>query len=322
MTKIKPQEDRAILMICIGIALVFWILVKLSQVYRVWKPAVVNVNVPEEMALTKMPPNNLMLRFEARGWDLLFNSQNLSDLVLDYSMGEETELIIPDGQLRSDIFEMLSSPRIKVVDVNYNELYLQLEDRLEREVPVILNKNISFFDGFNYSSDITLEPDSVLISGPVSLVDPVGYWFTDSLILVDVKETVDKPVALMTPPRELTLGQKEIMVNVPIEKFTEKSFFIPLKIRNAPETDSLSIFPSSVNVTCVVGLSKYHDLVAEDIEFEVDLGMAHQGEGKNTVPISLTRYPDFAQILNYSPKSATFFIIKKSQLAEDSSPTN
>lgn len=321
LTKIKPQEDRAILMICIGIALVFWILVKLSQVYRVWKPAVVNVNVPEEMALTKMPPNNLMLRFEARGWDLLFNSQNLSDLVLDYSMGEETELIIPDGQLRSDIFEMLSSPRIKVVDVNYNELYLQLEDRMEREVPVILNKNISFSDGFNYSNDITLEPDSVLISGPVSLVDPVVNWFTDSLILGDVKETVDKPVALMTPPRELKLGQYEIMVNVPIEKFTEKSFFIPLKIRNAPEADSLSIFPSSISVTCVVGLSKYHDLTADDIEFEADLGTTQLAEGKNTLPISLTKYPDFAQILNYSPKSATFFIIKKSQLAEDT-PTN
>lgn len=300
-------------MICIGIALVFWILVKLSQVYRVWKPAAVNVSVPQEMALAKMPPSNLMLRFEARGWDLLFNSQSLSDLVLDYSMGEETELVIPDGQLRSDIFETLSSPRIKVVDVNYNELYLRLEERLEREVPVILNTKITFADGFNYSNDITLEPDSVKVSGPTSLVESIFFWNTDSLVILDVKKSIETTVPLSLPPREILLDTTEVLVNVPIEKFTEKSFFIPLEIRNAPETDSLSIFPASVNVKCVVGLSKYDDLAATDIGFEVDLGSANLSEGKNTAPISLVKYPDYAQILNYSPKSATFFIIKKAQ---------
>jgi hypothetical protein len=316
LARIKPQEDRAILMICIGIALVFWVLVKLSQVYRVWKPALVNVNVPEEMALTKMPPNNLMLRFEARGWDLLFNNQSLSGLVLDYSMDEEPELLISDGQLRSDIFETLSSPRIKVVDVNYNELYLRFEERLEKEVPVILRSKISFADGFNFSDDIFMEPDTITVSGPASLVKTVQYWQTDSLVLINLNKSIEKAVALNMPPRELKLSQKQVAVNLPVEKFTEKSFFIPLNIKNAPETDSLSIFPSSVNVSCVVGLSKYDDLEAEDIEFEVDLGETLVLEGKNTAPISLVRYPDFAQILNYSPKSATFFIIKKSQVPE------
>ncbi len=257
-----------------------------------------------------------MLRFEARGWDLLFNSQNLSDLVLDYDFEEEPELLISDGQLRSDIFETLSSPRIKVVDCNYNELYLRLEEQLKRQVPVLLKKKISFADGFNFSDEISVEPDSVLISGPISLVETIQSWSTDSLVLLKLSESVKRVVPLSIPPRELKLSQNNVTVNLAVEKFTEKSFFIPLKIKNAPETDSLSIFPSSVNVSCVVGLSKYHDLQAEDIEFEVDLSENHMLGGKNTLPITLTRYPDYAQILNYSPKSATFFIIKKSQVPE------
>lgn len=311
MARIKLQEDRAILMICIGIALVFWILVKLSQVYRVWKPASLHVNVPKEMAFTKMPPNNLMLRFEARGWDLLFNSHNLSRLALYYDMQEGNELIIPDGQLRSDILENLSSPRIKVVDVNYNELIFRLEKKMVRKVPIVLVKKIEFSEGFNYSDTLSIHPDSITISGPASMVETITFWKTDSLILLNGKKNLDRSVSLFPPPRELHLSQASTMVKVPIESFTEKSFFIPVEIKNAPEHDSLSIFPSSVNVSCVVGLSKYDDLTADKIKCEVNLGITRLLEGKNTAPIVLVEYPDYVQTVKYTPKAATFFIVKK-----------
>jgi hypothetical protein len=311
LANIKPQEDRAILMICIGIALVFWILVKLSQVYRVWKPAQVNIEVPENMALTKMPPDNLMLKFEARGWDLLFSSKNLSKLDLNYSMGEETELMISAGQLRSDVFEDLSSTRLKVVDVNYNELYLNLDDRLEKKIPLILNKKIEFAEDFNFSNRISLSPDSITISGPQELIQTIFFWETDSLTLLELNSTVEKVIPLFSAPRELLLSEAHTTVKVPVEKFTEKSFFIQLEIKNAPEKDSLSIFPSSVNVSCTVGLSKFDQLQSNEFKFEVDLGIAHLSEGKNTAPIMLVKRPDYVKGVNYSPKSATFYIIKK-----------
>lgn len=298
-------------MICFGIALVFWILVKLSQVYRVWKPAQLNIEVPENMALTKMPPENLMLKFEARGWDLLFSSNNLSKLDLNYSMMEETELMIPAGQLRSDIFENLSSTRLKVVDVNYNELYLNLDDRLKKKVPLILNNKIEFAEDFNFSDNISLTPDSITISGPQELVESITFWETDSLSFLELNATVEKVIPLLSAPRELKLSEAYTTVKIPVEKFTEKSFFIPLEIKNAPEKDSLSIFPSSVNVSCTVGLSKFDQLKAGEFKFEVDLGVAHLSEGKNTAPIMLVQRPGYVKAVNYSPKAATFYIIKK-----------
>ncbi len=304
-------------MICIGIALVFWILVKLSQVYGVWKPAQVNISIPEETALTKMPPSNLMLKFEARGWDLLFNSGNLSKLELDYRMEEESEMVIPAGQLRSDIFENLSSPRIKVVDVNYNELFLNVENRLERKIPLILNKKIEFSEGFNFSNEINIQPDSITVSGPESVVQTITFWETDSLVLLNLKKSVEESVPLFLAPRELSLSQVNTTVTVPVAKYTEKSFFLPLEMKNAPEKDSLSIFPSSVNVSCVVGLSKYDQLTANEFKFEVDLGIAHLLEGKNTAPIMLVKQPDYVKGVNYTPKAATFYIIKKPEIAPE-----
>lgn len=261
-----------------------------------------------------------MLRFEARGWDLLFNSHNLSRLALHYDMEEENELVIPDGQLRSDILENLPSPRIKVVDVNYNELFLKLEKKMERKVPIVLIKKIEFSEGFNYSDTLSIHPDSVTVSGPASLVETITFWKTDSLTLLNGKKTVDRAVSLFPPPRELHLSEASTMVKIPIENFTEKSFFIPLEIKNVPERDSLSIFPSSVNVSCVVGLSKYDDLTADKIKFEVDLGIAHLSEGKNTAPIVLAKYPDYVQTVKYTPKAATFFIIKKSHVVHEPPP--
>lgn len=303
-------------MICIGIALVFWILVKLSQVYHIWKPARVTVAIPENAALTKMPPDNLLLKFEARGWDLLFNTRNLSRLELNYRMDEEPELVIPAGQLRSDVFDNLSTPRIKVVDVNQNELFLNLEPRLEKKVPVVLYKKIDFAEGFNYSDNVSIQPDSITVSGPESLVIPITRWETDSLVLLQLKGSKEETVQLISPQRELHLSSLNTVVSVPVEKFTEKSFFLPLEIKNAPEKDSLSLFPSSVNVSCVVGLSKYDQLTSDEFKFEVDLGIAHLSEGKNTAPIMLVKQPDYVKGINYTPKAATFFIIQKPEEEE------
>ena len=146
------------------------------------------------------------------------------------------------------------------------------------------------------------------ISGPASTVELIQQWKTDSLVLSDLRSDKTVAVALLKPPDELSLGTPQTEVRINVEQFTEKSLFVPLTIRNGP--DSLKIFPQQIKLTCVVGLSQYNEVTPRDFTVEVDLQNVPVSEDKNTAPIQLTQQPSFVKNVKFSPKSAEFYILQ------------
>ena len=60
-------------MICMGIALIFWIFIKLSQEYTAEKQVLFNFQIPSDKAFTKAPPNDLKVDLVGTGWDLMYD---------------------------------------------------------------------------------------------------------------------------------------------------------------------------------------------------------------------------------------------------------
>jgi hypothetical protein len=80
--QLKIREDRAILLICIGIALVFWLLVKLSQTYSTVRPVKFEFQIPENETLSNAPPEDMTVEIEGTGWDLMFDYFSRPEIVL------------------------------------------------------------------------------------------------------------------------------------------------------------------------------------------------------------------------------------------------
>jgi hypothetical protein len=309
LLKFKIKEDRAILMICMSIALVFWLLVKLSQVYRTQKEVHFSFVLPENRAFVSMPPSDVKAEIEGTGWDLTFEFFANPTSSLFYVLENENSVTLSRGQLRTDILQSFSSSGVKIVEVNYDNIQINLEEKVSKTVPVRLAGRFSFAPEYHLIDKINLQPDSVTVSGPASMVGLVTTWETDSLILRDIQTTITTSVRLKEPPREMELSITKVAVVIPIEQFTEKSLFVPLIIKNPPD-DSIRIFPYRVKLNCVVGLSQYNLIEMDDFVMEVDLKGVSLHEGKNTVPIVLTKKPDFVKNVTFSPKSAEFFILK------------
>ena len=98
----------------------------------------------------------------------------------------------------------------------------------------------------------------------------------------------------------------EAEANIQAEQFTEKSMFIPIVVKNAPQ--KLKIFPNKIKLDCTVALSRYAELNANNFVVEVDLRFS-SGKG-NTLPIILSKQSPFARNIKFSPKSAEFYIEK------------
>ncbi len=266
--------------------------------------------LPEGRAFSEQPPTLIRPLMQGRGWELMFDFFIGQEITLQYNLAETNMYELSSEQLRSDIHQRIAFNNIRIVDLNANDIRLILEEMSTRRVPVVLQDSLVFVSGYHLTRPVQITPDSVTLTGPASALSEIDSWATEPAVLLNLKNNATQAVPLRRPPAEITLGVAEVQANIQVEQVTEKSLFIPLHIRNAP-ADSLRYFPEVVKVTCVVGLSDYNNINANDFRLEIDLARVESNAGKNTAPIVITQQPPYVISVRFSPKSAEFFILKE-----------
>jgi len=312
------RQDRAILMICIGVALVFWILVKLSQTYTSEKHVKLSFRVPQEQAFTQAPPEDMVIKMEGTGWDLMFEFFSSPSISLQYDLVDRTGINLSRNQLRSDLQDALFSRDLNVTDINYDRLELQLEQKVTRRLPIWLRTDLTLAPEYQLRKPPRTNPDSVSVTGPGSIVDSLLFWETDSLVVTDLKASIETTVPLQVPPPEISLDPRAVQVIIAVEQFTQKSLFVTLDVVNA--SDSIQIFPRQISVTCVLGISQYDKVTSKDFGFQIDLANADPKAENNSVPIELVRRPDSVRVVQFTPKAAKYFIVQDSVNTSNQEP--
>lgn len=303
-------EDRKILGVCMGIALVFWLLVKLSGTYRTEKTVELYFSLPEGKVFSAMPPKDITATIEGTGWELLFDFLQSSQISLSYDLrAVKDRFVLSRGQLRSEILSRLGSRSMSIVELNYDDIVLLLEQKSAKRVPVRLRHRLSFVPGYRLQHQPEISPDSVTLTGPESHLAGVGEWLTDSVVLEQLKKSVAQTIDLQLPPKGVYVNTDKVKVNIPVEQLSEKTFWVPVTVLH--DADSVRVFPKNIQITCTLGLSNYDSTSAGDFEITADLrGAALQSDRRNTALLQLTRKPGSADNIRFSPKSVEFFLIR------------
>lgn len=304
------EKDRGILLICMGISLFFWLLVKLSETYTTEKRLRFQFSFPESKTIHPLPPKDLSVEIQGKGWELIIESLKGGSYEIVYDLRNEVYLEVNPTFLRNQLKNLFSSNTINITGFNSDGFVLFLENKISKKLPVVIRDKISFAPEFHLQGFKTATPDSVLVSGPESKIDELTFVETNLLQLEDLRSSKVFQVNVLSPEPEISMDPEVVEIDIPVEQYTERQFFVPLQIKNPP-ADSLQIFPRKVLVSCVIGLSKYSELTEKNFKLEVDLGKVALSRSKTTVPIQLTQYPVFARDVNFSPKSAEFFIIQQ-----------
>lgn len=293
-------------------SLVFWFLVKLSANYTTVKTLHPIYEIPAEQAFLKAPPEHLHATIKGRGWDLMYEyfANFEPDILID--VADEDIKILGQTRLQDEVEEALTSSQIQVLRLDINQIPLDTEERDEKTIPVVLIEDIEFQEGYHQADSIQIRPDSIIISGPASLVDSLDEWETLLLQLTDLQHTTEQIVNLhLSPWSGLEIETKEVLVTIPVEQLTEKSLFIDVLVKNAP--DSLKIFPDKIRINAIVGLKDYNAIKQTDFQAEVDLSNAQMNTTENTAPILITRQPATVKSIYFTPKSVEFFIVKETE---------
>ena len=303
---ISLRKDRAVLLVCTGIALLFWFFVKLSKPYVTSWDFKLAIHAPQGEAFLSLPPEKLTARVQGRGWDLMYFSIFKARQPLRFDLDAGPSITINGRMLRERLSLQMVNRNIDVLDVNYDYISLTCEPEISQTLPLRLAYEIGFLPGYSQNGLPTLTPDSVILTGPESLVQEISYWDTDSLRLEDLREDYTGKLTISQPlDPVLHVRPVEAEIFIPVEPIVEQSFFAKVVIKNAP--DSLIVFPPSVKLTYIAGMSKLYLINPESFQVFADLQGFDLKSQNNTVPLIVSYENPAIQNVQIDPPSVEFF---------------
>ena len=291
------SRDRVVFMLCVLVAFVFWLLNRLQTSVKKNISVALVYNVPTNKAFSESPPQYANTTISGTGWDML--THRLDKIYVS----------INEDSLQTFSLRGLAATQLggDIQTIEPEILSVTTENAVEKVVSIEPVSHIAFAKGYDLSQNIQLDPERVRVFGPRQIVNNLVSIKTDTIFVKNLKDVFAYDVSLTKNPM-LRYNFQEVHVTLKAEQFTEKSLFVPIVIKNAPE--KLKIFPNKIRLDCTLTLSHYSKVNADDFIIEVDMHNITPNSKNNTLPLTLVKQPDWARGVKFSPKSVEFYFEK------------
>ena len=306
------KKDRNILLVCFGLSLVAWFFITMSDTYTTERVFQVRYTLPDDQVFVDLPNQTISATIRGTGWDLMYDILSREETVLDFELKGIENGLIDQSLLRRRLAEELD-PRLEIGKLSRNFINLQTDPKLEVRVPVVSRLTLRPAPQHYLFDSVRFTPDTVVVSGPRSLVQELEAWPTVEKTFSELRAPLSPIVELQPPAKgQITVTPSWVTADIDVEQFTEKVLFVPVGVENAE--DSLRIFPNQVEVRAKVGLRQLNAISAQDFRIVADMLGIKQAEMEgaltNSVPLVITQQPTEALSFSIYPKAAEFFFIQ------------
>lgn len=289
----------------------FWLLQTLNNDYETEFSVPVRLKgVPDNVVITSEPASELHIRVKDKGTVLLNYMLGKSFYPLtinfdDYKAADNSNHVrIISSEFEKKILSQLNvSTRLLSVKPDTLEYYYSTGD--SKLVPVKLLGEVSAGRQY-YLSDTVFTPDSVLVYASKEVLDTVTAAYTKWVRQDNISDTLRQSVSLLVR-KGMKYIPSSVEMMLPVDIYTEKTVEVPLKGVNFPADKILRIFPSKVQVTFQVGLSRFRKITADDFHIRVSYEeLLLLGADKYTV--KLGHLPEGVTQVRVHPEQVDFLI--------------
>lgn len=258
-----------------AIALFFLILSKLSLSYR--QNIKLNIELSgleDDIIIENDTSNTLNVYVEAKGFTLLpyaLNPSKIAKLNAKEDVKKEKNTYIFNTIQKRFLIEEAFGESFKIIQIKPDSVILPYTNLASKYIPILINSEIDYKTGFDSSSVLTTTVDSVKIVGPASILEQINQIETENLIKNTVNENISESVNLINPfPGKVKLFPKAINVTANIERFTEGTIEVPVKLINIPNGTTVNYFPKQIEVTYYLPLKDYKSTEASNFKIICD----------------------------------------------------
>lgn len=296
---------------CLLISFVAWMLIAASNKYVFTiKAGIEFVNIPENRAFHSLQSDTVSVRIKMSGWDVLLSRLNPDTANIQVDLGglKTRNYIIFANQIGFLNKQFPSNKQ--VISVSPDTLYFDFSKQTQRKVPVRVPTSLSFKKQYGIIGDTRTNPSYITITGPLEDVANIEFLETDSITGKNIHTDIRTIANINKKQRtNITIYPTFTEVTIPVGEVTEKIIELPIKIENSEKYRSVRIIPSKVVLTVLVSLKDYAKFSARDFEAVVDLSN-WEANNMSSLPIIITRIPDFVSVVKLEPQNVDFFVRK------------
>jgi YbbR domain-containing protein len=201
--------------------------------------------------------------------------------------------------------------KFEVLSIEPDSLTFPYEIMTVKTVPVKLDVEISYSDGFDLLDSLILQPDSVKVIGPKKIVEKISKVKTEYIKMKDVNVSIDKKIELILDKsiKDIKLDRQTVKLTGTVEKFTEGTFDVPVKIVNLPSDIKINYFPKTVLVSYYVSLENYKNIKTLDFEIICDYAEVKNQDRTFFIP-KLVSKPELVKNAKIKQNKVEFIIIE------------
>ena len=258
------------------ISFAFWLLTMMSKTHETTLFVPISyINYPEDMVEIKAPLESVKVRVKTTGISIvLFHLFNHNSLILNYTVANSQP--IDNGKnlfwimnsKRNEVMRVLSSS-MEIMAITPERVIVPFTRKTKKEVPVILNTEINYKQGYWLANDITVTPSSVVLYGEQAVLDTITGIETVFLQLKELDKNYISNISLVIPDA-LGCKSKAVSVEIYVEPFIEEVIVRDVEVRNLPRGYSMKLFPREVSVTLRLPKDQYQLLKGNLFKLYID----------------------------------------------------
>ncbi|GGD05720.1 CdaR family protein [Hyunsoonleella pacifica] len=294
-------------------AFIILIFTKLSKEYtNIVSINIKKINVPDNEVILKDSTQKLSVTLKTHGFKWLKYYINTPDISIDFSnevyKKQNTYIYTKSVSYLNE--KKPFQDNVKLLSINPDTLVFKFDTNQVKKVPVKIETDISFLPGFDILKYYTTNPDSVTIIGPLEIVRDINHIKAEKVTLKDVKEDILQTVKLELPSqsKDLKFSVETVDFIAEVEKFTEGTLTIPVKIINKPQDISIKYFPKEVKVSYYTSLDNFNNVKQND--FKVSCDFKKVTENQFVLIPELVKTPDNVKHVKLNQKQIEFIILK------------
>ncbi len=318
---IKINKKTKVFSFFVLISAILWFLNALNQEYTTEIKIPVNfVNFPKDKANTSKLPTEFIATVKANGNEI-FKYQLKSKFIpfkIDLSFLKYQKLLNKNSNnyyiLTRDFMDQIEAQMLGKMHVEMlkpDTVYFHFTPLISKKVPIISKIKIIPRDQFIVKGKIKINPDSITIKGPKTIIDTIKYIQTINKTYNDVYTNIKSKIPL-EKINNIRLEPKYVNITAKIEQYTEVSFKVPITPINVPDSINLYLFPNYVTIVCKVGKSNYQNVSASDFEVIVDFNFLMHNIGSK-LPTKVIVYPSDIYDFYQTPEFVEYIIDKKNK---------
>jgi YbbR domain-containing protein len=127
--------------------------------------------------------------------------------------------------------------------------------------------------------------------GYKEILDTLDFVYTQEYTSEKLKDTLNAVLQLNIPKR-CKANPSKVNVIAPIEFYTESEIELSIRVKNLPENIVVKTIPEKLNVSFLVGLSKYKDIRPSDFILSIDYESLRRSNS-NIQAVTLESFPTY-----------------------------